>query len=271
MASVDMDGSSSGEDAATRRGRAAAASVKKNALRQDVACGGELCGLCDTGGFLPKRWRGLFLHPECWNGIRCHLRLLTKPAAKEADKKFMAKDMEKRKKMVLRLVVTDHTVRDHSLVKNHRENIKQATFTKEAEVSDMLYLSKRRFAAYMKFWEGYGSDSASESWDRRHAETDSNHSDSDGNKRVRVKDNTKVRTEVGRRESKTQGDVSGRAHRHREQRRQPADEQGDIESHGTPANETKKRTRSRGFAIIICCDSSHLGQPYCPAVNGCLR
>ena len=59
--------------------------------------------------------------------------------------------------------------------------------------------TKRRFISYMVFWEGYGSDTASESFERRLQCSDSDHENERGAKQIRTQDNVRIRKVAGKR------------------------------------------------------------------------
>ena len=62
-----------------------------------------------------------------------------------------------------------------------------------SQVEDDLFLTKRRFISYMIFWEGYGSDTASESFEGRLQCSDGDHENQRGEKQIRTQDNVRIR------------------------------------------------------------------------------
>ena len=55
--------------------------------------------------------------------------------------------------------------------------IKRTGYNDQAQIDDDILLPKLPFCAHMKFWEGYNTDSASESFDRRLDKSESDHED----------------------------------------------------------------------------------------------
>ena len=91
-----------------------------------------------------------------------------------------------------------------------------SNFEKKKHVSNKLLLTKRRFKAFKKTWDGMASDEASELFYERLEEQSSDMVDSDGEPRVREKGVSKERTETGTAsEIITQRDVGPEAKRFR--------------------------------------------------------
>ena len=89
---------------------------------------------------------------------------------------------------MLPLVALTGERRSKQTLAKHKETINN-TFAEDSSLKGKLLLPRMRFFSYMNFWEQYGVSSASESFDRRKADSDSSHRDSSDNSRVRVRDN----------------------------------------------------------------------------------
>lgn len=167
------------------------------------------------------------------NGVRCHQRLLRAQEEKGKDDRLLNNQAADWKARVLPLVCGRPGERQYGARQAARQRIvQQETFVEEAEIEDDLLLTKPRFTAYMRFWEGYGTDSASESFERR-AEI-SEHEDDRGWPAVRVKDNPRVRAARGRRASTRAGG---------DQRDPERGHRGDPRD---PGREHRPRHRDRG-------------------------
>ena len=109
-------------------------------------------------------WHSLALHKPCALACRCHWRLLDSSEAKELDHAFMEQHPADWKANILPLVSTDGK-RDKACVKGHLANLTHIKrFTETSEKSGKRLLTKTRFKKFMTFWEGYGSESGSDSF-----------------------------------------------------------------------------------------------------------
>lgn len=190
--------------------------MSKKRKRTSPSEGGlDTCWLCEEEeGECIKVWRQHPLHMKCFNAIRCHQRLLHTTEEKEQDKDLFVIDPAGWKAGVLGLVVDKPGSRDLGARQLHRAEIAERTsYQDKSQILDDLLLTKARFKSYTKFWDGYNSDSASESWERRHDETDSDHENHRGEAQVRVQDNSRLRDQTGRRTSlrERQAQPRGRA------------------------------------------------------------
>ena len=132
MAQVDeTDADIVGEDEAVSGagGAIAAFSPKKRKQAGAVPC----CGLCGLQGCCTKKWRGMDLHPPCWNGVRSHNRLLVTPEMKKRDLDLLSREPEKWKAQVLPLVVVGDAARDSMVRLQAKEQLRQETFDERAE------------------------------------------------------------------------------------------------------------------------------------------
>ena len=93
--------------------------------------------------------------------------MLKTTADKEVDKQLLEND-EEEWKSVVRGLVAENELRSEAARRAARAQIKnRETYIDSGQVEDDLLLTKRRFISYMGVWEGYGSDTASESFERR--------------------------------------------------------------------------------------------------------
>ena len=173
------------------------------------------CWLCGGPGPVTKTWLGRVLDLPCWNAIRCHNRLLPDAAAKAADRLRMLHYTEEWKTSVLPLRRSydgGGFTRAEARAVAKGAIIKSIGYNDQAEIADDILLPKRAFCSYMRLWEGYNTESASESFDGRLGKSESDHEDEGGRKCVRVKDYQRLRKQSGRRGETTAsrgGDANG--------------------------------------------------------------
>ena len=186
---VAAGSSDGGEEPRSSRKRKAASSAAKTC-----------CDLCKEPGVTPKKWRGMLFDQRCWNAIRAHQRLLKTPEAKQADQRLLSEDPEAWRQRVLPLAALGDGDSRYIARKAAKKTIfeDEVTFKETSEINTDLMLNKNRFKAYMRFWENYGDESGSDSFQARLNESDSSHLDSDNEPRVRVKDNTRLQSKEGR-------------------------------------------------------------------------
>ena len=89
------------------------------------------------------------------------------------------------------------------------------THIDSGQVEDDLSPTKRRLISYMVFREGHGSDTASESFERRLQCSDSDHDNKRGQKVIRAQDSVRIRKVTGKRTT-TAATKSSRRGRDRE-------------------------------------------------------
>ena len=199
-----------------------------------------VCYLCQESDPVPdKTWRGYTMHNACVNACRCHYRILSGEAKADIANQ-LANNPDNFRDVVTHLVQPQGS-RKRAMVSAHR-NLISNSFHERAQHDDELLLSKARFISFQKQWENYNSDSASESFERRLGESDSDHENASGQPRVRVQDNTRISNKSGwmdscRRPNESEG---GKSERRRHAR--PRSERSDAhrERHGG-----SRRVRSR--------------------------
>ena len=174
--------------------------------RRSAGGGADLfCWLCDAPmvvGQASNKWYDRELHNRCFTAVRCHKQLL------END--------EKEWTSMVRGLVADNELRSEAARRAARAQIKnRETCIDSGQVEDDLLLTKRRFISYVGFWEGYGSDTASESFDRRLQCSDSDHENERSEKQISPEDNVRIRKVTGKRTT-TAGTKSSRRGRDRE-------------------------------------------------------
>ena len=217
------------------------APLKRARSFKDTAPPDPLCWLCAGVGPLQRTWRGHPLHDYCWNAVRSHKRMLRSEDEKEADLELLIHDQEVWKVPVVGLVVLPGAARSIQARRTaaHQLVSRTETFTEDLDISDQLLLTRRRFGGYMRHWEQYGDDSASESFARRLSGSESEHRNSDDEVRVRVKDNDRLRRATGRREVRTRS-------RCRDRRGGDRRDGGGEPGRGGTASGGGGRARSRG-------------------------
>lgn len=169
--------------------------LQESAPAQDGIC--FLCGKVlgkDTMWFKGKT----FHKPACWLAVRCYRRTFPDKNQLELADRRMASDAAGWRSSVLPLVRVPGGTRDSSareaLKKKHR-TIKD-TFTASETIQDDIVLSRKRFAAYMRFWEAMDESDAEEEFDKLLSSQRGRYSE-DGEDRVLVQDNMKVRNRSG--------------------------------------------------------------------------
>ena len=184
-------------------GRAASkSSNKKVKLDPDASVP---CWLCtrDVAPGDVALMHGHSLHGHCKNGMRSHNRLVRALGAEAAkqDAERMDKDPEKWKAAVLPLAVVGE--RPRALLAHHRDLLQEEWFNESAENKQYILLTKARFIGYMKQWEGYNTDSGSESFARRLDDNSSVEPNSDDEDRVKVRGNDTLTASKGMRSTIT--------------------------------------------------------------------
>ena len=166
-----------------------------------------LCWLCDAPmvvGQASNKWYNRELHNGCFDSVRCHKRLLKTTADKEADTQPLEND-EEEWKSVVRGLVADSELRSEAARRAARAQIKnRETCIDSGQVEDDLLLTKRRFISYMGLRDGYCSDTASESLERRLQCSDSDH----GNERGKTVKRQKIQAEAASRVETEGADVT---------------------------------------------------------------
>ena len=150
---------------------------RSRSSRPDPNAGGDagavsfLCGEAVATAKIFK-YQTMTLHPQCALACRAHWRILD-PKDRKIDQKFRETNPEEWKAPVLGLVTKGGEKRS---IKGHRDKLVHlAGFHETSSNKEQVLLTKRRFKQFMKFWEGYESDSGSESWERRRAASESSH------------------------------------------------------------------------------------------------
>ncbi len=206
------------------------------------------CWLCGGQEPLTTKWLGRLLDTLCWSAIRCHHRLLPDAAAKTSDRQRMLRDVDDWKLAVLPLRRSGDSITSRSYAREVAKGMitKRVGYNDQSQIDDDILMPKRPFCAHMRVWEGYNTDSASESFDGRVDKSESDHEDEGGRKCVRVKDYARLRKQSGNRaetNSSRGGDAVGGggvardrgaerlARRGRSQERQRRGRDGDRDRH----------------------------------------
>ena len=101
---------------------------------------------------------------------------------------------------MVRGLVADSEHRSEAARRAARAHIKnRETCIDSDQVEDDLLLTTRRLISSTGFWEGDGSDTASESFERRLQCSDSDHENERGEKEIRTQDNVRIRKATGKR------------------------------------------------------------------------
>ena len=162
-----------------------------------VLGGGELlaCFLCEQPGATAS-FRGLNLHPNCKNAVRCHYRLLDGVDERADEDALAISDPEAWRQNLQDLVTADGESRKRATVRQHLQN--RMHFSQSSEDEGGVVMPKGNFIHHMKMTKGYGSESGSESFDRRLDEASTEFWDSDeGEARVKVKEWQRLVTRMG--------------------------------------------------------------------------
>ena len=171
--------------------------------RKSKAATGNVTAVCfvrgTQGACIP--WRGKVIHEgACQSAARCHIRQLKLlPAdAKAKDTQLLKENPEAYSANVSQLMVVAGAVRSQSALDSHREGLMKSFYSDSYTEKQRLLLTKRRFIAFQKQWEGCDSSEASYSFDRRLDEQSTANEDSeDGLPQVPVRNNTAIGIRTG--------------------------------------------------------------------------
>ena len=139
------------------------------------------------------------------------------------------------------------TPRQASVMAAHSEALNRFSYIDTSTVSGIVILTKARFISWQRNNEGYGTDSASESFERRLEEASSEHLCSeDDQPQVKVRENTRVECRRGTvTESRPKGRNSTRATRNSTRESRPRGHaRGGVESNRS-SNGSRRLGRSR--------------------------
>ena len=185
-AEIEIDGDAAGDLQAAEPAAAAplTASAKKAAKKakvcEDKACAEAsvlvvVCFVCEKGddegqgqGAGLKVIEGRSFHHHCHNGVRC-LRNMVKndDAAKTTVNLLITENPAEWRKLVIPLVVQPGCPRSESNRTSVKTRVeKLSAFRVIQRRRGRLLLTKRRYKAYYKFWEGMDSDEASDNFDQ---------------------------------------------------------------------------------------------------------
>ena len=104
----------------------------------------DLCFLCQSGGDLPKVWRGIKLHGPCWNGVRCYIRCLGSEKAKKEEQKKFAEEPDVWRSEVDPLVVRDGGQRSARIRKDlKRKSAYDDKYEDKEHITDFCCSRKR--------------------------------------------------------------------------------------------------------------------------------
>ena len=207
------------------------------------------CVLCQDNGHLCKEWRSAKLHSQCWNAVRCYLRLCTTVMSKDVEKCLFANDLAAWRARVLPLVTETSQRSSSARLSVRKEIVEEEHFDDSAEIQDTLQLCKVRYKAYMGMWEGMSPSEASSEFETELEAATSDHEDYKGRPTVLVHDNSKSRKATVHRSSKKQRtsvDLDGERRVDRDsERHRAAASGGDRER-----SRGRDRRRSAGAAAL---------------------
>lgn len=176
------------------------------ALAEPPDVSDKVCFLCNNsfyanffeqGDMAWDEWMSHEFHHQCFLGVRCHNRLLPNKESKVADKKLLQENPQDWKDRILPLVCVDGSARSRALVADHADNVSAKAFAESYIDKGSLLLTKARFINFMAKEEGYVSESASESFERRLQESDSEHRNSSDEEQVRARKNPTIGSRTG--------------------------------------------------------------------------
>ena len=218
------------------------------------------CVLCLDNGQLSKEWRGAKLHSQCWNAVRCYLRLCTTVRSKDVEKCLFANDLDAWRERVLPLVTETSQRSSGARLSVRKEIVEEENFDDSAEIQDTMQLCKVRYKAYMGMWEGMSPSEASSEFETELEAATSDHEDYKGRPTVLVHDNSKSRKSTGHRSSKKQRtsvDLDGERRVDRDsERHRAAASGGDRER-----SRGRDRRRSAGAAALPALPMESAGAP----------
>lgn len=194
----------------------ASAAASSSAAPLGGASSDGSCVVCqqhDDDTPLDRVWRGVRLHPHCWNGVRCFLRAQKTSSAKDLEMYNFRHNLDVWRRGVLPLVVFDggsRSVSARAAITNEAEEAVDI-YEEKQYIKEYKLMGKSHFKAHKQFWEGAASDAASSEFEHELGKmTGEEAEDSDGYPQVKVKMHTKIRSIKGERRWKQS--ASGRAH-----------------------------------------------------------
>ena len=166
----ERDVSSAGPQGRHHGGRTRAEREEEGTAGSDDVNDTSQCGLCGKLGQFKKQWHGMSFHGACWSAVRRCRRTLSsnKNALAESDKRSVL-DRAGWRADVLPLVIKD----DGSLETRRKIMLryKVQKFQVEEKIVDKILLTRRRFAGYHQFWDGWDGDRSSRMFDRMHKQS----------------------------------------------------------------------------------------------------
>ena len=160
----------------------------------------DTCFVCENPVCGPaKKLKGFVFDAECHAAVRCKRRLIANDKEKiVAENAQMLGDPAAWRLTVLPLVKgLGSAGRTHA-----RQNL-QAVVSADVEtsgtknISDKIWLTKRRFKSYRKLWDALSSSHASQKFDEQLSDNSSDNKNSDGEPQVQVRDNMRERQSAG--------------------------------------------------------------------------
>lgn len=160
------------------------------------------CYLClAVAGGKMEEWRSRSFHHRCRLAIRCHLRVAKKAGGdigvSKAIERF-ERNPTRWRDDVKPLIADFGGTRSSAARRLVKLKVQETTaFKEESTIKDISLMTKRRFKSYVGFWDKVASSEASEDFDDRLEVASTQNEDSDGEPRIAVRENEKLRKREG--------------------------------------------------------------------------
>lgn len=183
-------------DEPLRRGR------NRHELLTEAADDDNVCFLClKAPSGRMEEWRSQMFHHRCTLAIRCHMRLAKKANGSAGTQKAIERyetNPRRWRDEVKPLIADFGNTRSSAARKVARMKVQEtATFREERTIKDMTLMTKRRYKSWIGFWEKVASSEASEDFDQKLDGASTQNEDSDGEPRIAIPENEKVRKREG--------------------------------------------------------------------------
>lgn len=164
----------------------------------------EPCFLCEIHEGELHRYKGRLFHILCKKACLCHTRqlsLLPEPGrVRQKDSEMMQNQPAQWREIVHPLLMSEvGAVRSTELLQQHSDAVSRCSYVDNSTLKGRVLLTKTRFCQWQKANEGCGSETASESFDRRldEASTENACSEESDQPQVAVRENTRLQNRHG--------------------------------------------------------------------------
>ena len=183
------------------------ASCGSGRARTPISTSQVVCFLCQdpSDNSTLFMYRGHSFHKICKKAAECHIRQLKLfggggAKARQIDSRLQADDPDAWREMVWPLMMDQvGAARPGEVLEQHMATLIRHGYTDNATIDGWEFMTKPRFVNFHKREEGYNTDSASESFERRLEDSESEHcvTDEPTKPQVRVRRNKTLESRKG--------------------------------------------------------------------------